>query len=517
MATNTDSSKTQKAAKNFIIGNITYLFQTILSFFSRSIFIYILSVEYLGLSGLFGNIFVLLSFAELGIGEISIYKMYKPVKENDTNTIKKLLLIYKKFYKNIAIVISLVGIVIAFFLPYLILEMPNIEENIYIIYFLYLLNTVVSYLGVYKKSILYAYQQNYKISIINQITAFLQIISQIIVLLLFKNIYIYILMLSLFTMINNFATIFIVNKNYPEYKDLNNIEEDKEIKKSIMVKIKDLAVSKVAGIIANGTDNIVISKFVGLTSVGILSNYTLIINAVNGMFYAAISSISTSIGSFNISSTVGEKKKLFDELTLITYWLYSIICICLITLLNPFIELWLGNEYIFNIVIIIPLVITIYIGGVNFPAYSFRTTLGMFKEMKYAYLLFGILNIILSLILVRYIDIFGVLLATVITRILICESVEGYLAYKKILNIPVIKYYMKHILLAIIFIINGIITFYIAAIFNGNTIIDFIIKCIVTFITSNLILLIIFVRTKEFKRICERLKILVKERKKVNV
>ena len=161
-------------------GLVSQAFSLLLSFASRTVFIKLLTAEYLGINGLFSNVLTVLSFAELGIGSAMTYAMYKPVSENDHKLVSQLLQLYRKAYTAIAVVVGIIGLVMSFFLGYIVAEPPDIPESLQVIFWFYVANNMASYLLTYKKSILIAYQEDYIISVVQQITSVVQQLIQII-------------------------------------------------------------------------------------------------------------------------------------------------------------------------------------------------------------------------------------------------------------------------------------------------------------------------------------------------
>ena len=376
-----------KSVKNMIVSMGCQVISLLMSFISRSIFIRFLSSEYLGISGLFSNILTLLSFTELGIGNVMVYSLYEPLKKNNQSKIKALLELYKKAYKLIAFIIMIVGCIINPFILHLISGVPEISENIHFLFFLYLLNTVVSYLCTYKKSILSADQKMYVINIITSILHIVLMLIQSIFLYITKSFVIYLVWQIIFTFLTNIVLSLIVNKQYKNILQVKSRSLDRKETNKIFSDVRALAISKVSGIVSTGTDNIIISKMFGLAPVGLVSNYIMLINSVNNIIYGALTSMISSIGNFNVDSEIEQKRKIFDELFFTVYIIYSFICVCIVVLAQPFIEIWIGKQYLLSYAVLIQLVLGIYVGGINYPIYSFRTTMGYFKEVKYVYVL----------------------------------------------------------------------------------------------------------------------------------
>lgn len=494
------------------VGMATQLFTLLLNFASRTVFILFLSEEYLGINGLLSNVLTVLSFAELGIGNAMTYAMYKPVKENNRKLVNQLMRLYKKAYTAIALFVGAMGLFLSFFLDYIVDNPPEIPENFQIIFWLFVLNNMASYLLTYKKSILIAYQEDYIISCVQQVVSIVQILLQMLFLYLTRQYYLYLMIQIVMTVVNNFLIAGIVKTRYPWLNERETDPLPEETTRRIVTDVKALSISKVAGVISNGSDNIVISKLIGLKAVGLASNYVMVINSANALIWTGLSNMTSSFGNFNVDSSVEQKRRLFDELFLCSYWIYAFLTIGLATLINPFIELWIGPRFLLPPEVVLALILITYIGGVNFPVYTYQTTLGMFDKMKYPYLVSGIFNIVLSIILGKKWGIFGVYIATSITRICTSEAAGGYYVYRDGLKLPVKQYVAKYVGAFFLLLLNGSITLFAVNVIQIPGIVGFVAKVFVCSIVCNGLYLLFFFRTNAFKNLTERLIRLLKRR-----
>lgn len=496
------------------IGMLSQLFTLWLSFVSRTVFIKFLTAEYLGISGLFSNVLTVLSFAELGIGDAMTYAMYKPVKEDNRKLVNQLMVVYKKAYTGIAVVVGAIGLGLSFFLSFIIAEPPDIPESLQLIFWLYVVNNMASYILTYKKSILIAYQENYIVSEVQQIASLIQQIAQMIVLCFTKQYILYLIIQILCTILNNIIISVVVKKRYPWINEKDGEELPQEVSKEIFKNVKALSISKIAGVVSNGFDNIIISKFVGLSSVGVASNYTMIINSLNGILWNGLSSLTSSFGNFNVDSTIGQRRKLFNELFLCSYWLYGFMTIGIITLANSFVQLWVGSNYLVPQGVVLALVLITYISGVNFPVYTYQSTLGMFDKMKIPYVLFAVFNILLSILLGKNWGLFGVYIATSITRLCTSEVSSGYYVYRYGLKLSPLKYLKKYVIYFLILILNILVTNYAVSLVQIAGIIGFSIKVVTCTVVCNAIYFVCFFRTTEFRNLLIRAKGLLSSRRK---
>lgn len=484
----------------------------LLGFVSRYIFIHVLSAEYLGINGLFANVLTLLSFAELGIGEALVFAMYKPMKEGNESKLKALLHFYKKAYAWIAMAVLAIGFIISFFVDGFVTEKPNISENFQVIFVLFLLNNVASYMMVYKQSLLMVDQSKYVVSLVQQAVRVGQLCLQILFLYLSHSYYAYLILQMAGTLMTNLVLSVYVNKHYPWASQKDICQLDKEEKSGIFQDIKALSISKISGIVSNGSDNIVIARLINLASVGLVSNYTMVTGTVNGLIWNTLSSITGSIGQFNVDSSIERKRTIFDELFLLTFWIYSFVTIGLMAMISPLVTVWLGSDYVIETSVVISLVSIIYVNGLNFPFYIFRVTCGLFEPLKYNYVIFAFSNIAVSIVLGMKFGLVGVYAATVITRLLTTEFKEGIIVYTRILQKRKALYFLRYFSFATLHIATFAITKTVVELIPMDGWIGWFIKCVVCSIFVNLLYAVVFFRTKAFHGLVQKGRNLIKRK-----
>lgn len=228
----------------------------------RTIFIRVLGAEYLGLNSLFSSILTVLNLTELGFSSAIVFSLYKPIAEDDSETIEAILLYYRKVYACIGAIILAIGLLLIPFLPNLISGSYPEDINLVLVYVVYLLNTVISYfLFAYLQALISAFQREDLISRVNIVISIVMYIAQAIVLLTVKNYYAYLFIMPAFTVINNLRTAFIAKRYFPQYKPKGKLAP--EIKKDIKVKVSGLMITKVCNVSRNAFDSIFISMFFG--------------------------------------------------------------------------------------------------------------------------------------------------------------------------------------------------------------------------------------------------------------
>ena len=510
---NNEKSRTENVIRNSFFALISKFGVLILQFICRTIFIKVLSEEYLGLNGVFTNILTILSFAELGLGNAIIYNMYKPLSDKNHKEVSKLLKLYRKSYNLVAIFILGAGLLCIPFLKDLIGDVPNIKESIYVIYVLFLLQSATSYFLTYRRSLIIADQKEYICSKADLLSEIIATVLKIIILLVFKNYILFLLIQISRNLIAN-GILFVKSKKMYKNIDENKVESlSKEKEKTIFKNVKDLMLYKISSTINSGTDNIIITKIVGLSVVGIASNYSLLVNSVNQVLSKITGSFTASIGNLNAKESIENREQVFYILNFLVTWIYGFCGIMLIIFLNPFVKIWIGEKFLLNISVVVALVLEFYICGIQYPGYNYAITTGLFKKAKWGAFSSAIINIILSIILGLKFGAFGVFLATGLSRLCSQTWLDPYLVFKYEFKKSSKPFFFKVIRNFCFVILNLIICYFIFSKVKIDNILVLLIYCLLCAIICNLIFFIEFFKTWEFKDIINRLVFLKNSRK----
>ena len=283
---------------------ILYIVTKIMSFIVKTVFIRVMTTDYLGVNGLFGNILSFLNFTELGIGSAIIYHLYKPVAENNIPKIKSLMQFYKKAYYIIALIILVGGLCVIPFMDFIIKEPPNIHENLIIIYLIFLFQTVSSYFFSYKRSIIFTNQKNNITNYIDCIANVIANILELIVLIITKSFILYLITAAICAIITNIVIAYKANKMYPYLKEKNIDALNKKEKSNIFKSVKALAVYQLGEVVLYSSDNIIISVMLNITMVGLCSNYVLLLDTVKVIFNQIMGGMDASVGNLNASEDI---------------------------------------------------------------------------------------------------------------------------------------------------------------------------------------------------------------------
>lgn len=489
-------TRTENSTKNMYSGLIFQILVLVFRFVTRTFFIKYLGSEYLGINGLFSNILNLLSLADLGIGASLVYSLYKPIAENDKERQKVIIQYLHKIYIRIGIIIIIIGILLLPFLKFIVKDDVNFI-NLNIIFLIYIFQTASSYLFFPSKTeFLCANQKRYIYNNIANIVVILSNIVQILVLAIFKNFYIYLITIILFNILQAFLIAKKTNKIFPFITEKTKETISSSEKKSIFKDCGSLMISRINYVVLIATDNIIISKYLGLTMVGIYSNYVLITNSIINILSTFFDSITAGIGNIHASNEMDKDYFIFRLTNFITSICFGIFAIGIYVLANDFIVIWLGKEYLLSSLFVLIISINLYVDGIRKFLSTYRSAYGLFRQAKFLPLFGAMLNIVISIVLVKKIGIFGVLLGTLISNLVTFMWFEPYLIYKKVFKKNVIKYYITNILYLVMLVILAVICDKICNLIIIEGILGFIIHGIICILLPTIAIGAIYYRTE---------------------
>lgn len=424
-------SRLDYSIMNSGISTLIYVLRLVIQFVARSFFIRYLGEVYLGLNGLFTNILSLLSVAELGIGTSIIFALYKPLAIQDHEQVKSLMRLYKRAYEAIGVAIAVVGLAIMPFLKFIVNNDQNFS-NLYLIFLLFLANSVVSYFFTYKRSLITADQKAYIVSLNDFLFLLVTNVFQIIFLILTSNFIIYLIIQIISTIASNVTISLIADRRYPYIKDKNVRKLDdttvKQIKRNVIGNVS----SKVGGQIVMGTDNILISAFVNLSAVGLYSNYTLIVNAVQNVCTQITNSVTASIGNYAAERDAESSYALFKRHFFINHTLVFFTTTMLLTMINPFITWWVGAKYNLPFLTVMLIVANYAIQVYRNSGFAFIESFGLFWYQRTKAFIEAAINLSVSLILLGLfkLGINGVLLGTIVSSFGFVIWYEAYVVFR---------------------------------------------------------------------------------------
>ena len=429
-----ESSRSENGLRNIKVSLLVSVITILASFISRTVFVHHLSAEYLGLNSLFSNILSYLSLTELGIGSAVSFALYKPIKEGDNNKIRALMSEYQRLYVLVSAIIFLLGLLITPFLRSLIKE-ENRDIPLLEVYFLiYLLNLTMSLVLYCRRTIVICNQKEFILSFISGVFRLIVIAFQIGILVITGSYIGYLLVMLAFTIIEGIYVRRMTNRMYGDVFSTKaerlSIEERKVLKNNIFA----IFMHKTGGVLVTSTDSIVISRFVGLYQGGLYSNYLLIIGAVTGILRKIFVSISASVGNLMAEDDMEHSEKVFYHILFLNCWGCGFISICFICLIQPFISAWIGTKYLLSDGVLYLAAASFYISMVRLPMIIFKEASGVFVQDRWKPIIEGAVNLAVSLILVQWYGISGVIIGTIFSDVAVAMWYEAKVFFRDRFN-----------------------------------------------------------------------------------
>ncbi|MFV0241635.1 MAG: oligosaccharide flippase family protein [Lacrimispora sphenoides] len=493
-------NRTHNAIRNLFWGLLQKIVTLLLPFFARTVLIKALGVEYLGISSLFTSILGLLSLAELGISNAIISTMYKPIAENDTETICALMAFYRKAYYVIGIIISVVGITIMPFLDRLISGNVPSDINIYTLYLIYLANTTISYfLFAYKNCLFVAHQRNDMNSKVQTVCMLFQNVLQIILVLCFRNYYCYAIVIPIFSVSINLIIARFVKKAYPQYVSRGILS--KEIKHDVKQRVTGLMLGKISSTIRSSIDSLFISAFFGLKLVAMYSNYFYIVTAVAGIIQILETALVAGVGNSIAVDSVEKNHHDFVRFTFMLQWIVGWCAICILCLEQPFMRIWVGEEYMFKDAMVVLCALYLFVSCICLIRSIYTQALGMWWALRYLSLIDIFINLFLNYALGKTYGVYGILAATIIDIMFVSLPWTTYFLFRDYFGKK--KYwkymwdYWKYLL---IMMVVGFVTYvFCKQITINSNVIKLIVNGCICIVIPNVIYFVLFYKTKLYK------------------
>ena len=490
-------ARVTNSLKNLTASFGGYFLKMVVQFGCRTVFIQILGREYLGLSGLFSNILMMLSLAELGFGSAITFSLYAPLAAGDRAAIRGLMRLFRRVYLAVGCFVCVAGLSLTPFLAYFVKEMPDIP-GIRWIYALYVLNSALSYLCTYKRTLIIADQKQYIVSRYTYGCAVAMNLLQTGLLVVTRNYFLYLAVMLVFTLLENLLLTRKANQLYPFLREPGAPALTREVTAPILRNIRAMLYHKVGHILVNGTDNLLMARLVDLGSVGLYSNYLMITASLETAVNLVYSAITASIGNVGATETDEVKLQIFDRVNFFSQWLFGFCSICLLCLLTPFISLWVGPDYCFPFSVELLICLKFLITGLRQPVTVTKNAFGLYWQDRYKPLAEAAINLVTSIWLGLRCGVAGIFLGTVISSVTTNLWVEPLVVYKYGLHAPVSRYFRSYGLFMLVTAAAGGLTYWLCGLVPVGGIVGLVVKMAVCTAVPNLVYLACFFRRGEF-------------------
>ena len=492
------SSKIQRAMRNVGFGVVERVISLGLTFILRTMMIYTLGSEYLGLNNLFISILQILNLAELGVGSAIIFCMYRPIIEHDEETICALLKLFRVIYRTIGVVIFVTGLCLMPFIRFLIAGEIRADVNIYILYFIHLINTSAGYmLFAYRGALLLAHQRNDIPAIVQLAVDILKSLVQMIALLVLHNYYVYVIALPMASITGNILNAYFAKHYYPQYVCRGSVSP--ELKKNIKEKTFALVGVKITTLIYNSVDSVVISSFLGLVVLAQYNNYYYIMQALIAIITVMYNSIVSIVGTSIVTQTHEKNYDDYMNLSFLNAWVVGWCTVCLYCLYQPFMQLWVGTELMMEDSIAICFCVYFYVFQLMAVQNTYKDAAGLWKEDLRRSYTTNLVNLVSNLILVQVIGVYGILFSTIFALLVVSYPWQTKMIHQKLFHCSMAPYLLRLGYYTAVTILGCAVTGIACGLVQSTDFVGLILRGIICCVLPNIIFLVCFFRLKEFR------------------
>lgn len=493
-------SRVRQAGKNIFFGYISNFIILFMGLLQRHVFIMVLDRTLLGVNGLYTDILSMLSLAELGIGSALNYSLYKPVAEGNQEKIKSYMWLYRKAYLAIAGVITVIGLALAPFLPYLLKESGGISvRDLTVYYLIFLFNTVSTYFVAYKYSLANAQQRNYIQTNIATVTKIVTVCAQIVILFLTKNFLLYLLTQAAVELLQKIFVSIYFNRLYPYLRDRNVRKLEKEETDLVVTKTKALMFHKIGDVARLSTDSVIITYFMNVEWVGVVGNYTMIITYAANFISVIFNSVISGFGNLVATESKEKQYAMFKVYRFFACWLYGFASVGFWLLLTPLVTgIWLDESWKLGQAVLTLILIDLYFKGSRTVLVNFKIAAGVFEQDKYLSLIQGGVNLVLSIIGIQYIGLAGVYVGTVVSGVM-ANLIQPVIVYRDCFGRSAWPYFGDSA--KFIGVIAGVAAVLVPVkhlLMAQVNLVTFVVMVVIVTIVYNAVFVLFFRRTEEF-------------------
>ncbi len=435
------SERVHRSVMNIKVGMFFYVLSLFLAFFSRKVFLDCLGAEFIGLTGMLMNIMSFLSVAELGIGTSIVYFLYKPLQEDNHEKINEIMSMLAYLYRSIGFIIICMGVVVSIFFPWWFGNLSIPLPLVFFAFYAFLSSSAAGYIFNYKQLLVGANQKQYLVNIYFQTISIVQSVVQILLAYYYRNLYLWVAVGFIFTIIGIIAFNIRIRQLYPWLR-INLKEGKANLKKypEVLRKTRQIFVQRIKDFILYRSDEILVGAFVSVVQVAFYGNYTIITNKLNFLVNILSTGMNAGIGNLVAEGNNQNTMKVFWELTAIRFLITGIVVFGLLLFLQPFVVCWFGSQYRLSDIIVYLLIFNIFIFLSRGIVEMFISAHGLFSDVWAAWIeLF--LNLTVTICLAPFYGIVGILLGKIISVFFIAMFWKPYFLFSRGLKKSVSVYW----------------------------------------------------------------------------
>ena len=498
--------RTKNAARNIVFDGTLEMVNMLFPFVIRSVMLHYLGTEYLGLNGLFKSLLTFLNLAELGVGSAMVFSMYKPIAEDDTESICALLRLYRTLYRLIGLAVAAVGLLLMPVLPNFIKGDLPADMNLYVLYLMNLGNTVVTYwLFAYKSSLLQAHQRRDVISKVSLAVRITEYTLKVLILVFTRNYYLYLSVQLLCQIAVNLLTAVFASRMYPRYFPAGKLPKEKTM--DIFRRVRDLFTSKLSATVFDSADTLVISAFMGLTILAVYQNYYFVITALRMMLVVVLNACMAGVGNKMVMESKEANYRDLERISLLFSWLLGVSSSMLLCMYQPFMNLWMGEENMLAVGLVLCFVVYYYSMGANKLVNMFKDAAGIWRIDRWRPLTAALVNLGLNLATVRWLGLYGVLLSSVFSIVVVQIPWLFRNLFREVFPRAYMGRYIRFFCgLTAVALVSCAASWFICALYTPNVWLALILNAAVSFLVPNLFYFAVYRRNPVFRESLSQLK-----------
>ena len=488
--------RTKNVIRNILASVGSYAVLFFLNILVRKCFLFKFDVELLGYEGLFGSIFLILSIAEMGANSMFDYMLYEALAKKDMDQLGVIMDMYKKLYRIIGVIVLILGGLVYFILPFVITDDVSDWGFVRTIYLIQLGGTLITYFLAYRRALFAADQKSYLITKIDTIYKFVSSAFRIGAILLISNYIVYLTVPVITNLLSNIRISSLTKKSYEGiFSHKANWNDFKE--KNAFFQLKNLIVHKISTVVYNTSDNFIISTILGMTTMGLYSNYQMLTAALSQMLLFFTGAIGSSTGNLMHSESQEKKLEFYYIIDFISFLIGLFCMVEMVVCFQKTVIFLYGNEYLLADIIPFILGVNFYVNCRGIGYGCLQGSVGHYETVRNYSIMSAFLNVFFSILFGLKYGIAGVLSATIIGN---CFIQAGRAAV--VFSWLFIDIKKREIIKEVIFFgVACLISFVLKRLFDmmGANPISIIFCLIATFLCVIVFVVVLFRRSKTFR------------------
>ena len=445
----------KKSILNISISIFSRLLLLVAAFLVRRLLIRYIGNEVNGLNSLYTSIIGMLTVAELGVGSAIVFSMYAPIVASDRQQVTALYCLYRRLYRIIGAVIFAAGLVVIPFLPYLISDYEALNVNVYWTFFLTLISVVLSYLYSAKTSLIEAHKDNYITTGILTVSRLLRYGLQIAVILIWRSFTIFLVCQIIETLVIwGLTEIAVRRKHSAIISGHEKVAPD--TRTEIVKNVKAMFMHKIGTILVNTTDSLIISGFIGVVILGKYSNYSMVAMVITGTIALFFSPLTSVVGHLCAAGDPEKIRNYFNYFYCLNYVLGVVFYLGYYAVVDHVVSICFGDGLSVSRAIAFIITLNQFTQYMRSASLLFRNASGAFYYDRWKPVAEGVANLLLSLLFVMAfpedLKVVGVIVATIITTLLICDVVEPLVVFRHVFNHSPREFYVRNYAYTALFI-----------------------------------------------------------------